>query len=70
MGDLQCSVLATMQKPDDAVLNLSTSAQLAFIMPPQFEPIERPGMTVYLGLLLLWISCQKFNFRFCVVYTI
>lgn len=42
LGDLQCSVLATMQKPDDAVLNLSTSAQLAFIMPPLFEPIEHP----------------------------
>jgi hypothetical protein len=46
-----------MQKPDDAVLNLSTSAQLAFIMPPQFEPIEHPSTTVYLGMLPLWISC-------------
>jgi sedoheptulokinase len=57
LGDLQCSVLATMQKSDDAVLNLSTSAQLAFIMPPQFEPIKHPGMTVHLILLSLWISC-------------
>jgi hypothetical protein len=32
-----------MQKPDDAVLNLSTSAQLAFVMPSQFEPIKHPG---------------------------
>uniref|UniRef100_A0A1B6CE92 Carbohydrate kinase FGGY N-terminal domain-containing protein n=3 Tax=Clastoptera arizonana TaxID=38151 RepID=A0A1B6CE92_9HEMI len=31
LGDLQCSVLATLQNPDDAVLNISTSAQLGFI---------------------------------------
>ncbi|XP_021938891.1 sedoheptulokinase-like isoform X3 [Zootermopsis nevadensis] len=46
LGDLQCSVLATMQKPDDAVLNISTSAQLAYVMPPQFEPnIQCPVVT-------------------------
>jgi hypothetical protein len=38
-----------MQKPDDAVLNISTSAQLAFVMPPQFEPSRDPGMTVHCG---------------------
>lgn len=48
LGDLQCSVLATMQKPDDAVLNLSTSAQLAFVMPPHFEPNKQPGMTNFM----------------------
>lgn len=31
LGDLQCSVLATLRNPDDAVLNISTSAQLAFV---------------------------------------
>ena len=51
LGDLQCSVLATMQKPDDAVLNLSTSAQLAFVMPPHFEPDKQPGMTISLEVL-------------------
>jgi hypothetical protein len=38
-----------MQKPNDAVLNLSTSAQLAFVMPPQFEPSKQPGMIAYWG---------------------
>jgi len=51
LGDLQCSVLATMQKPHDAVLNLSTSAQLAFVMPPHFEPNKQPGMTISLEVL-------------------
>lgn len=31
MGDLQCSVLATLEETGDAVLNISTSAQLAFV---------------------------------------
>uniref|UniRef100_A0A1B6GLB0 Sedoheptulokinase n=1 Tax=Cuerna arida TaxID=1464854 RepID=A0A1B6GLB0_9HEMI len=31
LGDLQCSVLATLRNSDDAVLNISTSAQLAFV---------------------------------------
>lgn len=44
-------MLATMQKPDDAVLNVSTSAQLAFVMPPHFEPNKHPGMTVSLEVL-------------------
>lgn len=31
MGDLQCSVLATVESMQDAVLNISTSAQIAFV---------------------------------------
>lgn len=46
MGDLQCSVLATIENPLDAVLNVSTSAQLAFVAqdftPTNDEPIVRP----------------------------
>ncbi|RZF35494.1 hypothetical protein LSTR_LSTR010185 [Laodelphax striatellus] len=37
MGDLQCSVLSTLRNSDDAVLNISTSAQLAFIA-NNFDP--------------------------------
>lgn len=32
LGDLQCSVLSTLESPRDAVLNISTSAQLAFVV--------------------------------------
>ncbi|XP_022130093.2 sedoheptulokinase-like [Pieris rapae] len=32
MGDLQCSILATLEMRTDAVLNISTSAQLAFVV--------------------------------------
>ncbi|VVC87250.1 unnamed protein product [Leptidea sinapis] len=32
MGDLQCSILSTLETRNDAVLNISTSAQLAFIV--------------------------------------
>ncbi|XP_032518710.2 sedoheptulokinase-like [Danaus plexippus] len=32
MGDLQCSILATLENGQDAVLNISTSAQLAFVV--------------------------------------
>ncbi|KAK9890940.1 hypothetical protein WA026_012279 [Henosepilachna vigintioctopunctata] len=31
MGDLQCSVLSTIEEPTDAVLNISTSAQIAYV---------------------------------------
>lgn len=31
LGDLQCSVLATVESVQDAVLNISTSAQIAFV---------------------------------------
>nr|CAD7585988.1 unnamed protein product [Timema genevievae] len=37
LGDLQCSVYTTLQ-PNVAVLNVSTSAQLAFIATPDFQP--------------------------------
>lgn len=37
LGDLQCSVLATLEQAGDAVLNISTSAQLAFVA-ENFEP--------------------------------
>lgn len=33
LGDLQCSVLSTLQNEDDTVLNISTSAQMAFVAP-------------------------------------
>lgn len=32
MGDLQCSIRATLENQQDAVLNISTSAQLAFVV--------------------------------------
>ncbi|KAK5645342.1 hypothetical protein RI129_006642 [Pyrocoelia pectoralis] len=48
LGDLPCSVLATIESIHDAVLNVSTSAQLAFVVenyeptdgPPQLSPVE------------------------------
>lgn len=50
MADLQCSVLATLESRADAVLNISTSAQIAYVVndkvftpetsgPPIMEPI-------------------------------
>lgn len=38
MGDLQCSFLSTVYRPGYAMLNVSTSAQLAFVMPDGFVP--------------------------------
>jgi sedoheptulokinase len=38
MGDFQCSVFATLCREDQAILNISTSAQLAFVMKEGFEP--------------------------------
>lgn len=32
LGDLQCSIIATLENTHDAVLNISTSAQLAFVV--------------------------------------
>lgn len=32
LGDLQCSILATLENEEDAVLNISTSAQLAIVV--------------------------------------
>jgi len=40
MGDLQCSVKSTLEDMDtDAVINLSTSAQMAFVKPEGFQPV-------------------------------
>lgn len=39
LGDLQCSVISTLEFPDtDAVINVSTSAQMAFVQPEEFQP--------------------------------
>lgn len=39
LGDLQCSVRSTLVNPDtDAVLNVSTSAQMAFVKKSTFTP--------------------------------
>ncbi|XP_046401994.1 sedoheptulokinase-like [Ischnura elegans] len=39
LGDLPCSVLATLVGETDAVMNVSTSAQLAFVMPEGYRPV-------------------------------
>lgn len=41
MGDLQCSVLATVETSQDAVLNISTSAQIAFVA-ENYVPTDLP----------------------------
>lgn len=38
LGDFQCSVLGTLHGARDAVLNISTSAQIAFVLPEGFRP--------------------------------
>ncbi|XP_030648242.1 sedoheptulokinase isoform X2 [Chanos chanos] len=38
LGDFQCSVYSCMTNPADAVLNISTSAQLTYAMPAGFAP--------------------------------
>ncbi|XP_020820441.1 sedoheptulokinase isoform X2 [Phascolarctos cinereus] len=42
LGDLQCSVYSCMSRSTDAVLNISTSVQLAASMPPGFKPAKCP----------------------------
>jgi len=42
LGDFQCSVIATLTAANQAALNISTSAQLAFLMPNSFEPVPTP----------------------------
>ncbi|KAK0178618.1 hypothetical protein PV327_007494 [Microctonus hyperodae] len=37
LGDLQCSVLALLKGPEEAVLNISTSAQLTYVH-PSYKP--------------------------------
>ncbi|XP_076332468.1 sedoheptulokinase-like [Tachypleus tridentatus] len=47
VGDMQCSVVSTMMEEHDAVLNISTSAQLSFIMPEGFTPsISEPMSSI------------------------
>ena len=42
LGDLQCSVRSTLINAEtDAVLNVSTSAQMAFVKKPPFSPNEK-----------------------------
>lgn len=41
MGDLQCSVYALLKGLDEAVLNISTSAQLTYV-----HPTYKPGNKV------------------------
>ncbi|KAM8742351.1 sedoheptulokinase [Acanthopagrus schlegelii] len=42
LGDFQCSVYSCMSARTDAVLNISTSAQLTFAMPADFKPADSP----------------------------
>ncbi|XP_028278384.1 sedoheptulokinase [Parambassis ranga] len=42
LGDFQCSVYSCMSVRTDAVLNISTSAQLTFAMPADFRPPDSP----------------------------
>ncbi|XP_068601040.1 sedoheptulokinase [Brachionichthys hirsutus] len=42
LGDFQCSVYSCMRARTDAVLNISTSAQLTFAMPADFKPPDHP----------------------------
>lgn len=43
LGDFQCSVYSSLSKSTDAVLNISTSAQLTFPMPEGFQPEDHPS---------------------------
>ncbi|XP_018100820.1 uncharacterized protein LOC734825 isoform X2 [Xenopus laevis] len=42
LGDFQCSVYSSSTESTDAVLNISTSAQLTFSMPEGFQPEDSP----------------------------
>ncbi|KAJ7416445.1 Sedoheptulokinase [Willisornis vidua] len=42
LGDFQCSVYSCLTERTDAVLNISTSAQLTVSMPPGFQPPDTP----------------------------
>lgn len=48
LGDLQCSVYSCMTEKTDAVLNISTSAQLTYAMPDEFRPpnVTEPSSSV------------------------
>ncbi|MCL4136925.1 UNVERIFIED_CONTAM: hypothetical protein GTU68_040193 [Idotea baltica] len=43
LGDLQCSVLPLLKAETDAVINISTSAQLCFKLSPDFKPPSHPS---------------------------
>ncbi|KAF7668887.1 hypothetical protein LDENG_00281240 [Lucifuga dentata] len=45
LGDFQCSVYSCMSARTDAVLNISTSAQLTYAMPADFKPPDSPQPT-------------------------
>nr|DBA34357.1 TPA: hypothetical protein GDO54_001924 [Pyxicephalus adspersus] len=45
LGDFQCSVFSSATENTDAVLNISTSAQLTFSMPEGFQPEDHPRPT-------------------------
>lgn len=45
MGDLQCSVLSTLESPTDAVLNVSTSAQITFVADDYEPDVGNPQTT-------------------------
>ncbi|XP_069766911.1 sedoheptulokinase isoform X2 [Narcine bancroftii] len=45
LGDFQCSVYSCMTEETDAVLNISTSAQLTFALRPSFQPPDCPDPT-------------------------
>ncbi|KAM9320336.1 sedoheptulokinase [Gastrophryne carolinensis] len=45
LGDFQCSVFSSATEITDAVLNISTSAQLTFSMPEGFQPEDHPTPT-------------------------
>jgi hypothetical protein len=50
LGDLQSSVFALLKEPTDAVLNISTSAQLAFVRPtfsPETNDELRKALQIY-----------------------
>ena len=48
LGDLQCSVRSTLIDSDtDAVLNVSTSAQMAFVKKPPFHPNDKVGVLLF-----------------------
>nr|XP_057934580.1 sedoheptulokinase [Doryrhamphus excisus] len=42
LGDFQCAVYSCLSAQTDAVLNISTSAQLTFAMPADFRPPDSP----------------------------
>ncbi|XP_070571592.1 sedoheptulokinase-like [Ptychodera flava] len=47
LGDMQCSILPSLKIETDAVLNISTSAQLSFKMPRNFiPPHSEPGSAI------------------------